>query len=81
MSVPVMHETWGAWPLLAPLWILLWIVVIATAIRFLARRRGGAWCGPRRDQGPTATEVLAGRFAQGEIDVAEYRARIDVLRQ
>ena len=32
-AIPLMHESWGAWPWFAPLWILLWIVVIATVIR------------------------------------------------
>ena len=38
-AMPLMHETWGGWPWLAPLWILLWIVVIATVIRLLAPAR------------------------------------------
>ena len=40
-TIPLLHESWGAWPLLAPLWIFLWIVVIATVIRFLVLRRDG----------------------------------------
>ena len=80
-AVPVFHETWGAWPLLAPLWILLWIVVIATVIRVVSRRRGGLWCGPPRVSGPAGAQTLAERFARGEIDEAEYRSRLDVLRQ
>ena len=38
-AFPLMHETWGGWPWFAPLWILLWIVVIATVIRLLAPAR------------------------------------------
>ena len=80
-ALPLMHETWGAWPWLAPLWILLWIVVIATVIRL---RRAGAAAGGagracRRRPGPQ--EILADRFARGEIDASEYRARLDTLRQ
>ena len=80
-SVPLMHATWGAWPWLAPLWILLWIVVVATVIRIVTGRRG-FWCGPyasRRGHG--ADQILAERFARGEIDAAEYQSRRDALRQ
>jgi putative membrane protein len=80
-SVPLMHATWGGWPWLAPLWILLWIVVIATVIRFFAGRRGG-WCGPYGSRrGPGASEILAERFARGEIDASEFQSRRDALRQ
>jgi putative membrane protein len=79
-AVPLMHESWGAWPWLAPLWILVWIVVIVTVIR-LVTRRGGVWCGPRVGSGRGPEEILADRFARGEIDATEYRARLDALRQ
>ena len=79
-ALPLMHETWGAWPWIAPLWILLWIVVIVTVIR-LVSRRGGVWCGPRGDVSRGPQEILADRFARGEIDASEYRARLDTLRQ
>ena len=79
-ALPLGHETWGVWPWIAPLWILFWVVVIATVIRVLGRR-GGRWCGPRvgAERGPQ--EILADRFARGEIDASEYRARLDTLRQ
>ena len=79
-ALPLMHETWGAWPWIAPLWILLWIVVIVTVIR-LVSRRGGVWCGPRGDVSRGPQEILADRFARGEIDASEYRAGLDTLRQ
>ena len=79
-ALPLMHEAWGGWPWLAPLWILLWIAVIVTVI-FLLSRRGGWWCGPRSRAGRGPQEILADRFARGEIDATEYRARLDTLRQ
>jgi putative membrane protein len=79
MSIPLMHE---AWPWFAPIWILFWILVVALVVRFVFWRRR-AWCtgggGPRGGRGPD--EILAERFARGEIDAAEYRARLDALRQ
>jgi len=76
----LMHATWGIWPWIAPLWILFWIVVIATVFR-LFFRRGGGWCGPGYRSARGANEILAERFARGEIDAAEYRARQEALRQ
>jgi putative membrane protein len=78
MTLPLMHAA-GAWPYLAPLWIFSWILVIFLAFRFFFGRRGG-WCGPGRGgRGPD--EILAERFARGEIDATEYRSRLDTLRQ
>lgn len=50
------------------------ILVIAT-IWLIAGRRG--WRNPR----VSGESVLAERYARGEIDEPEYRARSDVLRQ
>ena len=72
--IPLLHESWGAWPLLAPLWILLWIVVIATVIRFLVLRRGGRWCGPGLPRARSAIRdpgraVRPGRDRRGRVPV------------
>jgi putative membrane protein len=80
-TIPLLHESWGAWPFLAPLWIFLWIIVVAAAIRFLALRRDGRGCGPRPAKGQSAYEILAERLARGEIDENEYRSKQDLLRQ
>ena len=78
MTVPLMHAA-GPWPWIAPLWIAFWIVVVFSVLRFTLWRRG-AWCGPRSmSSGPD--QILAERFARGEIDAAEYQSRRDALRQ
>ena len=59
----------GPWFLLFPL--LFWTTVIV--LFFVGRRRG--WWRGRHGEG-----TLADAFARGEIDEAEYRARLDVLR-
>ena len=62
--------------------VLFWVVLvlaIALAVRYLDRRRGESFAPPPPP--PTAEEVLAGRFARGEIDAEEYRQRLDTLRQ
>ena len=78
-DLPLLHETWGAWPLFAPLWILLWFIVIAAVLRIVFRR--GVWCGPGRWSPRDPDAILSERFARGDIDETEYRARRDALRQ
>ena len=63
---------WHWW--FAPFWIVVWIAVIWVVLRLAPWRR-------RRDGREDARSVLADRFARGEIDAAEYRARLEVLGQ
>ena len=81
MALPLMHEAWGGWPWLSPLWILFWMPARDSSFALVCWRRG-AWCGRAEDGHPRApAEILAERFARGEIDAAEYRARLNILRQ
>ncbi|MDD1478532.1 SHOCT domain-containing protein [Arthrobacter sp. H16F315] len=61
--------------------VLFWAAVI-TAIILFARSMGA---GNQRDGGGpgagAAENLLAERFARGEIDESEYTARLNVLRQ
>lgn len=58
-------------------WFVL--VVFAALVMFLALGRPDR---PHRRSTPSdAAEILAERFARGEIDEAEYRARSDALRR
>ena len=77
---------WGGGPgfgwlfLLIPLfWIALFAILFATVGR---RWRRAAWAHRMGgDQGGRRAEAtLAERFAQGDIDEVEYRARLEVLR-
>ena len=61
---------WHWW--FAPFWILFWIAVILLLFRFVP------WRG-RRDRRVDARAILAERFARGEIDAAEYAARLEIL--
>ena len=61
---------WHWW--FAPFWILFWVLVIAL-VWWLTPWRG------RRDRRIDARAILAERFARGEIDAAEYSARLEVL--
>jgi putative membrane protein len=62
--------------------VLFWTVLvlaIAAAVRYLDRKRRDSF--PPPPPPPTAEQVLAERFARGEIDADEYRQRLDTLRQ
>lgn len=65
---------------------VFWILVIGLVV-FLVSRRRHAWAnggpegyGPPWARGASAESTLAERFAKGDIDESEYRARLEVLR-
>ena len=63
---------WGGGPFL--FFPLFWVVVILSF--GLLRRRGRHW-----HHGHTAEDVLAERYARGEITPEEYQQRLAVLRR
>jgi putative membrane protein len=63
------------------LWLWIWWMVLfwgalAAGVVYFIRRRP-----TRVDGGPSAEDVLAERYARGEIDAEEYRQRRMVLRE
>lgn len=89
-TIAVAGDNWGPWresgpwhdgggpPAFWPIFPILWFLVIAgiiTAIVLFGRKRVAE--GPRR----AGEAKLAERYAVGEIDENEYRARRDVLRE
>ncbi len=73
---------WGSWILTAmvmTLFFALVITAIVAAVRYLV--------GPGHHHGPAAApgrrpeDILAERFARGEVDDEEYRRRIALLRE
>jgi putative membrane protein len=66
---------WGA-PVMAMGMVLVWWLV-GLGVYLLVRRlhRDDRPAAPR----PTPEQVLAERFAHGDIDEADYRRRVDVL--
>lgn len=74
---------WGGWLLMSVVMVLFWVAVITAivlATRYLVSS-GGARGGPPRYGPPRPEDVLAGRFARGEIDGDEYRRRITLLHE
>lgn len=74
----------GFWFFLIP---LFWIALIVALVAIFGRRRRKMWAaygGPAGWHHAHATRsaesVLAERFANGDIDEKEYRARLEVLR-
>ena len=71
---------WGGWLLMTVLMVLFWAVVITAvvvAVRYLAGPRQAA-PGSRPSR---AEDLLAERFARGEIDDEEFRRRQALLRE
>jgi putative membrane protein len=58
-----------------PLWLLFWLAIVVAVVWFLARRRGK----PRGDGLDRARDVLAERYAKGELTSDEYRERLEQL--
>ena len=74
---------WGGWVLMSVVMVLFWVAAITAivlAIRYLTSS-GGHRGGPVRYGPPRPEDVLAERFARGEIDDDEYRRRITLLRE
>jgi putative membrane protein len=81
-AAAVVHPGWPFFPfffLIPLLWFTL-IVVVVLLVGRGARRRWAAAGGPPWAQGRSAEQVLGERFANGDIDEREYRARLEVLR-
>jgi putative membrane protein len=88
LAAAATHPVWGFgwWFLFIP---LFWIIVIGLFIGFAARRRR-YWAENGYGPGPwghwaasgvaSAESVLSERYARGDIDEKEYRARLEVLR-
>ena len=74
---------WGGWILMTVVMVLFWAVVITTivlAVRYVGGSRHTSG-GPPGYVPPNPEDVLAERFARGEIDDDEYRRRMAALRQ
>jgi putative membrane protein len=74
---------WGGWLLMTVVMVLFWAVVITAVvvgIRYLTGPRPTAMHPPGSGP-PRAEDLLAERFARGEIDGDEYRQRLALLRE
>jgi putative membrane protein len=72
----VADGAWGPghwWPIFPIFWLLLWGVLIFAFFR--SRRSWSQWHGTSSPR-----DVLAERYARGEISEQEYRERLAVLK-
>jgi putative membrane protein len=71
-------DGWG-WFAMSVGMMLFWALVVA-AVVMLVRSSGRSPGGPRRPARPSPEQLLAERFARGEIDEEEYQQRLAALR-
>ena len=73
---------WGGWLLMTLVMIVFWAAVI-TAVVLVVRYVAGSGrpSGPGPSRPARAEDLLAERFARGEIDDDEYRQRLTLLRE
>ncbi|MEK0097196.1 hypothetical protein WDA79_01515 [Streptomyces sp. A475] len=77
---------WGGWFLMAVIMILFWGLLIAGIVALTHYAGRGHQSGPPSSGesgrgGWRAEELLAERFARGEIDEDEYKRRLTLLRE
>jgi len=72
------NDGWGGWWFVMPLITLaFWIAVTWVVVTLLRNRPGPTPLGGARPASPE--EILAQRYARGEIDDDEYHRRLDTL--
>lgn len=73
------HGGWG-WAAMSISVILFWLLIIVIVVLlFRAFGRPHEHTRPHTSAAPTPEQILAERFARGEIDDEEYRRRLAVL--
>ena len=70
---------WGGWMLMTLAMVLFWALVITAVVRYLTGSSHPNQASPSSAR--AAEDVLAERFARGEIDDDEYRQRMTTLRE
>ncbi len=72
---------WGGWLLMTFSMVVFWGLVIGVLVAFLRGIRGSGSGTPTEYPGGRSVEqILAERYARGDIDDDEYHRRLDVLR-
>ena len=72
---------WGGWLLMTIAMVLFWALIITAVVlivRYVVSQRPGDTAAR---SARTPEEVLAERYARGEIDDEEYQRRLALLRQ
>lgn len=70
---------WG-WAMMTISTVVFWALLIAGVVALVRyTRTAGVARGPQTPAAATAEQILAERYARGEIDESEYRHRLDTL--
>jgi len=72
---------WWFFPFAPLFWTVIWIFFIVFIFRGFGRHRRWDRYHHESQKEMTAEEVLADRFAHGEIDEKEYEERLEVLKK
>jgi putative membrane protein len=72
------HGGWGWWLIMPLVTVAFWVAVIGLVVSLLRGRPGPTPTEAPRPASPE--EILAQRYARGEIEDDEYRHRLDTLR-
>jgi putative membrane protein len=72
------HHDWdgGGWWVMGVMMMAFWVVLIAVVVWLVVRRPDVPGAPPAN----RAREILAERYARGEISTEEYHERLDALR-
>jgi putative membrane protein len=68
--------SWWGWLAMSLSMVAFWGLIIWGIVALF---RSSGWSWPHHDS-PDPEQILAERFARGEIDEEEYRRRLEVLR-
>ena len=72
------NDGYAAWWWMIPMMVVMLAVVGAVVYALVHATRTGKSASPKA---PSPEEVLAHRLAAGEIDAAEYKERMDAMRE
>jgi putative membrane protein len=76
------HMTGWGYFLMGSSTLAFWVLVVAAVVLLTRSSNGGTGGGSRHPKrAATPDQILAERFARGEIDEEEYRRRLDALRR
>ena len=72
---------WWGWAGMGIGMVLFWALLIAGVVALVVYTRGDRQVPPNAAPAASPEQVLAARFARGEINETEYRDRLAVLRE
>ncbi len=75
---PAGHMSGWGWAGMTITTLLFWAILVGAGV-LLVRTSNRSSTGPLPGPRPSPQELLAGRFARGEIDEDEYRRRLTTL--